>query len=169
MFAKGRGNIWTDEQFGDFVLDLEFKVEKNGNSGVFFRTADINDRETAIEMQVFDSYMKTGPYETDRHVCGAIYDCQAPWRNVANKPGEWNHATITAIDNWISITLNNVQIIDMDLNKWTEPHKNPDGTPNKFRTAYRDMPRKGYIGLQYHNDPVWYRNIRIAPLPSAVK
>lgn len=169
LLAKGRGNIWTDEQFGDFILDLEFKVEKNGNSGVFFRTADINDRETAIEMQVLDSYMKTGPYETNRHVCGAIYDCQAPWRNVVNKPGEWNRATITAIDNWISVTLNNVQIIDMDLNRWTEPHKNPDGTPNKFRTAYRDMPRKGYIGLQYHNDPVWYRNIRIVPLPSAVK
>jgi hypothetical protein len=52
----------------------------------------------------------------------------------------------------------------MDLNKWTEPGKNPDGTDNKFRYAYKDMPRVGFIGLQYHGNPVWFRNVKIKSL-----
>jgi hypothetical protein len=60
--------------------------------------------------------------------------------------------------------LNGEQIIDMDLNKWTEAHKNPDGTPNKFTTAYKDMPRIGNIGLQYHGTPIWYKNLKIKSL-----
>jgi hypothetical protein len=83
---------------------------------------------------------------------------------VVKKPGEWNHCTITCKANKIYVVLNDEQIIDMDLNLWTEAHKNPDGTPNKFNTAYKDMPRVGRIGLQDHGDPVWYRNIKIKTL-----
>ncbi len=72
--------------------------------------------------------------------------------------------TITAEANKIYVVMNGEEIIDMDLDQWTEPHKNPDGTPNKFNTAYRDMPRAGHIGFQDHGDPVWYRNIKIKPL-----
>jgi hypothetical protein len=64
----------------------------------------------------------------------------------------------------IDVVLNGLKIISMDLNRWKEPHKNPDGTPNKFNTAYKDMPRSGAIGLQYHGHPVWYRNLRILEL-----
>ena len=49
----------------------------------------------------------------------------------------------------------------MNLDDWTEPHLNPDGTKNKFRTAYQDMPRSGHIGFQDHGKPIEYRNIRI--------
>jgi hypothetical protein len=59
------------------------------------------------------------------------------------------------------VVLNGVQIIDMDLDQWTTPRKNPDGTPNKFNKAMKDMPRSGVIGLQDHGNPVWYRNMRI--------
>jgi hypothetical protein len=64
----------------------------------------------------------------------------------------------------INAYMNGHHIIEMNLDEWTKPHKNPDGTENKFRTAYKDMPRAGYIGLQDHGMPVWYRNIRIMPL-----
>ena len=36
--------------------------------------------------------------------------------------------------------------------------KNPDGSRNKFRTALKDLPRTGSIGLQYHGHPVWFKN-----------
>ncbi len=162
LTRKGGGEIWTEQTFGDFILDLEFKVAPGANSGVFFRTGDIvNWLHTTIEMQVLDSYGKDVP---SKHDAGAIYDCQAPSKNMVKKPGEWNHVTLTCRSSRIKIAMNGKQIIDMNLDDWTEAHKNPDGTPNKFNTAYKDMPRVGRIGLQDHGDPVWYRNIRIKRL-----
>ena len=67
---------------------------------------------------------------------------------MVNAPGEWNKYTITCTGNKIYVVLNGEQIIDMNLDLWTEAGKNPDGTPNKFKTAYKDMPRKGHIGFR---------------------
>jgi len=160
LARKGGGDLWTKQKYGDFILDLEFKVNKGGNSGVFIRTGDIeNWLHTGIEVQVYD-----GPDGTTRNSCGAIYDCLAPSKDMAKDPGRWNRMTITAKANKIYVVLNGEEIIDMDLDLWTEPHKNPDGTRNKFNTAYKDMPRVGHIGFQDHGDPVWYRNIKIKKL-----
>jgi hypothetical protein len=63
---KGGSDIWTEEQFGDFILELEFKLDHGTNSGVFFRTADIRDCvQTGIEMQVYDTYGKEPPGRND--------------------------------------------------------------------------------------------------------
>lgn len=162
LTRKGGGSIWTKKQFGDFVLNLQFKLEKGTNSGIFIRTADIkNPVQTGIEVQLLDSYGKTAP---GKHDCGAIYDCLAPSKNMTKKPGQWNRMTITAKANQIKVVMNGQQIINMDLNQWTEPGKNPDGTKNKYKTAYKDMPRIGHIGFQDHGKPVWFRNIKIKPL-----
>jgi type 1 glutamine amidotransferase len=162
LTRKGGGDIWSEQSFGDFILDLDFKVAPQTNSGVFFRTADIvNWLHTGFEMQVLDSAGKEPP---DKHDCGAIYDCLAPSKNMMKKAGEWNHATITCQGPSIKIVMNGEPIIDMDLNQWTQAHKNPDGTDNKFAIAYKDMARRGHIGLQDHGSAVWYRNIRVKPL-----
>jgi hypothetical protein len=153
------GMIWSKQRFGDFILDLEFKTE--GNSGVFFRTDNPKDPvQTGIEMQVYKRVDTPS-----KHSCGAVYDALAPSKEMT-KDGQWNHVTITAVDNMIRIVLNGEQIIDMDLNRWTEPHKNPDpdGSKNKFRTALKDFKRNGHIGFQDHGANVWYRNVRIKPL-----
>ena len=162
MSRKGGGDVWTEATYGDFILDLEFKLDPETNSGVFFRTADLKDCvQTGIEMQVLDSFGKPQP---DKHDCGAIYDCLAPSKNMVKKPGEWNHATITCLGSRIVIVLNGDRVLDMNLDDWKEAGKNPDGTPNKFRTAYKDMPRAGHIGFQDHGKPVWYRNVFIRRL-----
>ena len=163
LICKGGGNIWTKEKFGDFVLDLEFKTDSESNSGVFFRTGDIADFvQTGIEVQILDY---AGSDEArSKGACGAIYDCLAPTKYMVRKAGEWNHYTITCKANKIYVVFNGEQIIEMDLDLWTEAHKNPDGTKNKFKTAFKDMPRVGHIGLQDHGDPVWFRNIKIKPL-----
>jgi type 1 glutamine amidotransferase len=162
LTRHGGGDIWSEQRFGDFILELEFKLAPKTNSGVFFRCGSIADwLHTCIEMQVLDSYGKTDP---GKHDAGAIYDIQAPSKNMAKPPGEWNQARITARGSRIQVDLNGEQVIDIDLDNWTKAHENPDGTENKFKTAYKDMPRRGHIGLQDHGNPVWYRNIRIKPL-----
>ena len=159
---ESRGDIWSKETFGDFILDLEFKNVVKTNSGIFLRTGDTSDCvQTGIEVQVYDSY---GKVEVNNHDCGAIYDCLAPSKNMVKKPGEWNRYTITCKANKIYVVLNGGQVIDMDLNRWTEPHRNRDGTKNKYNKPYRDMPRVGHIGFQDHGHAVWYRNVKIKTL-----
>lgn len=162
LTRKGGGSIWTKAQYGDFILDLEFKVDKETNSGVFFRTADIEDPvQTGIEVQIYDSQ---GKEKATKYDCGAIYDIQEPSVNTARPAGEWNRMTIMAKGSKISVVMNDEQIIDIDLDNWTEPNKNPDGTKNKFNTAYKDSARVGAFGFQDHGKPVWYRNIRVKKL-----
>ncbi len=59
-------------------------------------------------------------------------------------------------------------VIHADLDQWSEAHKNPDGTPNKFAVALKDYARSGPIGLQgLHGKakaPVHYRNLKIKAL-----
>jgi len=159
--GEGHGlDIWTKDRYGNFVLDIEFKVEKATNSGVFIRTGSIqNWINTTIEVQIHET-----TDGTPHGQCGAIYDCLSPSKSAVKGGGEWNHYVITCLDNKIYVELNGQQIIDMDLNQWKEAHKNPDGTPNKFTTAYKDMPRVGHIGLQYHGMPIWYKNLKIKSL-----
>jgi len=158
----GHGDIWTKERYGNFILELDFKVPEGGNSGVFIRGADLkNWIHTTIEIQIHAT-----TDGTKHGQCGAVYDCLSPSKDATKKPGEWNHYIITCLDNKIYINLNGEDIIDMDLNLWTEAGKNPDppiaaGTKNKFRYAYKDMAREGHIGFQYHGNPVWFKNLKI--------
>ncbi len=150
------GYIWTKEKYGDFVLELEFKTE--GNSGLFFRTGNPRDCvQTGLEMQIYT------PIDTpNKHSVGSIYDAVAPNKNAAVEG--WNKVVLTAKGSRIIIEMNGEKIIDADLDQWTEVGKNPDGSPNKYRTAIKDFPREGHVGLQEHGDVVSFRNIRIRPL-----
>lgn len=159
--GKG-GNIWTKERFGDFILDLEFKT--TGNSGVLFRCDNPRSYvQTGMEMQVIN-HMKP----EDKHSAGAMYDLRAPSKDVL-KPNDWNRVVLTCKDNRITVMMNGQQVIDMDVDKWTEANKNPDGSKNKFKTPIAKFKREGHIGLQDHGAKVMYRNVRVRPLNATPK
>lgn len=166
LARKGGADLWSIEEYGDFILDLEFKVAEGTNSGVCLRVKRDPEiqpwwRDGALEVQILDSASTLQPSSQD---CGAIYDLVAPSKNVMRKAGEWNRFTITAIGSRICVVLNGEKVIETDLDNWTEAHKNPDGTPNKFAKPMKEMSRKGHIFLQEHGDPVWFRKIWIKPL-----
>lgn len=155
--------LWTKETYGDFVLELEFKIPEQANSGVFLRTADLNDPVyTGIEVQVANSYGR--PHLNRGGTAGALYDLAAPTANPIKPPGAWNQFRITCRGSRIEVVLNGEQIVDVDVNEWTEPNQNPDGSSNKYPRALKDFARRGHIGLQDHGRPVWYRNIRVKTL-----
>lgn len=159
LALKAGGDIWTKERFADFILDLEFKVDESTNSGVFIRTHDHNWLPW-VEVQVSDSHGAP----IGKHICGGIFDILEPAKNAVRPVGRWNLLTIKAKRAKVEVIMNNEPIINMDLDKWTEAHKNPDGTKNKFDIAYKDLPRSGFIGLQDHGTKVWYRNVKIKEL-----
>jgi hypothetical protein len=167
LTRKGHAYLRTVEQFGDFILDLEFKVGPGTNSGILLRH---NPEYSAgvpqywwnglLEIQILDCYGKAVP---DKHDCGALYDMVAPGKNTMKKPGEWNRVTITAVGSSLRVVMNGRKIIDVDLDDWTEAGKNPDGTPNKYHQPMKDLPRRGYILLQDHPGSIGFRNIYIKP------
>jgi hypothetical protein len=147
------GDIWTKERFGNFILELEFKT--TGNSGVFIRTdKPTNNVQTGIEIQV------DKPANPGKHSVGAFYDCVAPKKDVTKKD-DWNKMVVTASNNLLSVTMNGELVNEIDLDKWTEANKNPDGSKNKFSTALKDFKREGHIGFQDHGAVVMYRNVRV--------
>jgi hypothetical protein len=160
LVARDHETLWTKESYSNFVLDLDFKVAKESNSGVFLRSGNIKDVLAAPEIQVHEN--------TDGSKYGmvaAIYDAMPPKKDMSKPVGEWNHYTITCKDSLITVVFNGEEVIHADLNDWKEVGKNPDGTPNKFKVALKDWSHTGPIGLQgLHGKaqaPVWYRNIKI--------
>ena len=155
-------DLWTEQEFGDFILELEFKCSPGCNSGVFIRTSDIKENvQSGIEIQIFDSYGKT---KMEKHYCAAIYDALEPAKNAEKPIGEWNAMRISASGAALMVELNGEKVIEMNLDRWSEAGKNPDGTANKFKRPLKDFPRKGFIGLQDHHKAVWFRNVRIREL-----
>jgi hypothetical protein len=110
--------LWTKEQYGDFVLELEFKAPPDrGNSGVFLRTTDINDPVySGIEVQV--GHVSPGG-QMVRNSVGGLYDLVAPSKDM-QKPGEWNRYVIECLGPRITVKLNGVQTASVDLDQWTE-------------------------------------------------
>ena len=163
LIAKDHDTLWTKDSYGDFILDLEFKVAKEANSGVFLRSGDIKNVLAALEIQVHDSAdgSKYG-------MVGAIYDAMPTSKSMARPVGEWNRFTITCKGPQVTVIFNGETVIDANLDNWPEVKKNPDGTPNKFPVALKDFARKGPIGLQgLHGKaqaPVTYRNLKIKVL-----
>ncbi len=159
--GKRAGDIWTKGRYGDFILSLEFKTK--GNSGIFIRTDKPRQNvQTGIEVQV------DRPRKPGKHSVGALYDLVAPSKTTA-KADAWNSAVITCKGRMITVVMNGEKITSMDLDKWTEARKNPDGSKNKFRTALKDFKREGHIGFQDHGAWVSYRNVKIKSLKKAAE
>jgi hypothetical protein len=147
----------------NFELALDFRLSLKCNSGIFIRTWPLTPRPgkdvgfNGIEIAIDDTR------EAGFHDTGAIYDLVKPSKNAMKPVGEWNHIVITCHDNLIEVELNGERVTRMDLDEWTEKNKRPDGSDHKFDVAYKDHPRRGYIGLQDHGADCWYKNIRLRP------
>jgi hypothetical protein len=61
------------------------------------------------------------------------------------------------------VKINHVLVVDVNVNDWESPGKNPDGSSNKFKTALKDLPRTGRIGFQNHGQVVWFKDVSVRP------
>lgn len=156
------GYLYSHEQFDDFILSVDFKIDPEVNSGIFFRWSELSDPvNTGLEMQVLDTYNND---TIGIHDCGALYELVPPSKRAERPAGEWNHSEIECRGSQVKITLNDVSVVEADLNRWDTAGKNPDGNPNKFTYAWRDMPHRGRIGLQNHGGRAWFQNMKLLPL-----
>jgi hypothetical protein len=153
------GIIWSKSKFGDFRVSLEYKTSEKANSGLFFRTDPKNAVQGGFEIQIASPGLYSG-----KHIVGSLYDAKEPIVAAGKPDGEWNTMELTCKGPNIIAKVNGKKVIDVSIEDWKEPKKNPDGSKNKFKTALKDLPRIGNLGLQYHGQPVWFRNINVTPL-----
>ena len=138
--------IATSRKYGNFILKLDFKFEKKGNSGVFMRVADpLLPVTTGFELQILDTH---GLEKPGHHDCGGIITTSGPSKNMVKPAGEWNEYIISLNGNQLKVTLNGEQIQDLDISK----------------TGLKDRPAKGHISFQDEAKRIWYRNVRIKEL-----
>lgn len=160
----GNGDIVTDEEFENFVLEVEWKIENEGNSGIFYYVIEDEKYktiwETGPEFQIIDE--NNYPIELlEKQKTGACSDVIAPDKLTSNPPGEWNFTRIISnngnIEHWLNGHL--VLSFSMDSEKWRNAFQD-----SKFAEFDYAKIRKGKIGLQDHGDPVFYRRVRICKL-----
>ncbi|MBN1442022.1 MAG: DUF1080 domain-containing protein [Planctomycetes bacterium] len=145
----GEGNdVCTERTFKDYELEVEYKIPKDGNSGVYLRGQ--------IEIQIFDSFGKEKLSMAD---AGAIYGAGfLPLKNVQKAAGEWNQFRVLHIGHRITVWHNGVLIQD---NVFQSGQTGGSMKTHKGRELTTD---EGPLMFQGDHSQVWYRNIRIRPL-----
>lgn len=161
--------IWTDGEFDDFVLRLEFNNGEAANSGVFLYGSNIEEWVTdSIEVQIADDYAEKWKKMARSWQCGAFFGRQGATKQVVKKPGEWNQMIIVATGPMIAVYLNGERVNAFDLRDFTSARNNPDGSvaPRWLKKAPADLPLKGKIGFQgkHGGAPIYMRNIEILEL-----
>ena len=154
------GYIWTEKTYGDFILDLEYKLSRRCNSGVFFRADPKNSVQGGFEIQLLDPQGQ----DWGKNDHGSIYDAVSPISKPAGKVGDWDKMRIRVKGDIIRVWVNGTKVSEADLSKWTTAEMNPDGTKNKFKTALNDLPKTGHIGFQDHGHNVAFRNVFLKEL-----
>jgi hypothetical protein len=153
------GNLYTEKEYANFVLQFDFKLTPEANNGIGIRAPlKGNAAYLGMEIQILDD---TGKKYTKLHpeqYCGSIYDVVAAERGHLKPVGEWNSEEITADGRHIKVVLNGATIVDAHLDDVKDPAKlaKHPGLQNK----------SGHIGFLGHGAEVEFRNLRVKELPA---
>ncbi|HRX11872.1 MAG TPA: DUF1080 domain-containing protein [Draconibacterium sp.] len=161
--------IWTQREYENFILELEFKTAEGTNSGVIVYCTDTeNWIPNSVEIQIADDFAKQWAEADKTWQCAAIFGHLAAKKSMVKKPGEWNKMIVACKDKIIHVVLNGTTVTEMNMSLWTSGTKNPDGTdiPSWLSTPFAELATKGKIGFQgkHAGAPIWFRNIKIKEL-----
>jgi hypothetical protein len=157
----GGGHLYTEKEYSDFILRLEFRLDPGANNGIGIRCplTAIGPAYAGMELQILDAAYNKPLRPAQYH--GSIYDI-VPAKHGALKPaGEWNEEEVVAQGRHIKVTVNGQVLVDANLNEVTDPE-----ILKKHPGILRD---RGHIGFLGHNDHVEFRNIRVKELSSTEK
>ncbi len=157
---KAGGNVYTEKEYGNFILRFDFKLSPGANNGLGIRAPLTGDAAyVGMELQILDDtaekYKGIQPWQ--RH--GSIYGIAAAKTGHLKPVGEWNSQEVIADGRHITVKLNGTTIVDVEnLDTVETPH------PREQHPGLKN--EKGHIGFLGHGDPLEFRNIRIKELPA---
>ena len=138
----------TKQEFGDFKLILEFKMDPGANSGIYLRGLG--------ELQVLENTAKQYAKLDPRQYHGSAYGLAPAKRGHLKPVGEWNYQEVVVRGTTIVVHLNGTKILDTDLSKITHTMKDKEYSVSKKQ--------KGALVLGGHASGVFYRNMYVAEL-----
>lgn len=161
--SKSSGDLVTDKEYDNFHLKLEWKISRNGNSGIIFYVHEDTAKfkatyHTGPEMQVLDNDGHSDG-KIIKHRSGDLYDLISSSIETVKPVGEWNQAEIIANNGKLDFVLNGSNIVSTTM--WDDNWKKlVAGSKFKGMPGF-SIYKKGRIALQDHGNMVWYRNIKI--------
>ncbi|MDG2219805.1 MAG: DUF1080 domain-containing protein [Rubripirellula sp.] len=147
---SGGACLFTRREYRNFVMKFEYKLEPGGNSGVFLRAP----KYMAGLMGILEISLMENRNAAAQVRSGALFGAHGPARVLDRPTGQWNEMEIRADGARIKVTLNGETALQIDLRNFPEYGEKP---------LWRR--ESGLIGLQHHNLPAEFRNLRIQELP----
>lgn len=158
--------LFPGKKFKNFELTIDWKASKMANSGIFYNVREVPGKPiyyAAPEIQVLDNVDATDN-KLASHLAGSLYDILPADPKTVKPTGEWNTIVIRVKDGKVTHTQNGVKVVEYTL--WT-----PEWDAMVAKSKFKDFPgwtegisKDGFIGLQDHGYPVWFRNIKIREL-----
>jgi hypothetical protein len=158
--------LFHSKKFKNFELSIDWKASKMANSGIFYNVREVPGKPiyyASPEIQVLDNADATDN-KIDSHLAGSLYDMLPADPKTVHPAGSWNTIVIKVKDGQVTHTQNGVQVVSYTL--WT-PEWDAMVAKSKFKTFpgfTEGISKEGFIGLQDHGYPVWFRNIKIREL-----
>ena len=180
------GDVIFAHKFRNFELELEWKVSKGGNSGIFYLAQEVTTKNedgteryepiyiSAPEYQVLDNAnhpdAKLG-VDGNRQ-SASLYDMIPAKPQNQNPFGEWNKARIMVYKGTVVHGQNDANVVEYHLwtQQWTDMLQASNFSQEKWPLAFELLNNcggenhEGYIGFQDHGDDVWFRNVRVKVL-----
>ncbi len=162
---EGRGDLVTDNEYGNFELSIDWNIAEEGNSGIIFLVHEDKTFDatylTGPEYQLLDD-KKAEDNKKENHLAGSLYDIIAPEKAAENPAGQWNHTVIRLQNGELTFWLNGVQTVKTHL--W-DANFTELVAKSKFKNwkGFAEY-HKGHIALQDHGHHIAFRNIKIREL-----
>ena len=177
------GDLIFARKFKNFILELEWKISKGGNSGIFYLAQEVKTvREdgsekyepiyiSSPEYQVLDNANHPDAFlgVDGNRQSASLYDMIPAKPQNSNAFGEWNKAKIMVYKGTVVHGQNDANVVEYHLwtDQWAQMLQASKFSQEKWPLAFELLNNcggenhEGYFGLQDHGDDVWYRNIRI--------
>ena len=153
------GNLFTKEEFSDFIFKFDFQLTPGANNGLGIRAPLTGDAAyQGMELQILDNDAPVYKDLKEYQFHGSIYGTIAAKKGALKPTGQWNSQEVIVQGPKIKVILNGTVILDADI---TEARKNGAADGKDHPGLKRDS---GHIGFLGHGSPVKFRNIRIKDL-----
>ncbi len=165
LAKAGGGDIVTTETFSNYDFSFEWRIDPGGNSGVKYFIDESRNGAIGHEYQLLGPVTLAEALRNPKHATASFYDVLPPATNALPKiPGAWNTSRIVVRGSQVEHWLNGQRVLDYHL---------PSSAVRQgiASSKFKDVPAFGTafphpILLQDHGGEIWFRNLKIRPLPA---